>query len=291
MTKHIPNLFTLLNLVFGCAAIIAILQNGLTIEYVPDDSQLNEMLGKIWMQPASYPEANQLVYLSDNLIWASVFIFLAAIVDFLDGFVASLFKASSEMGKHLDSLADVVSFGVAPSMIMYQLLRFSFMKEPEGLQVSIWYLLPALFIACAGAYRLARFNIDNSQSFGFKGLPIPAAGILIASLPLLLHVGSSVFDVHELLGNKWLLYGLILLVSGLMVSTLPLMALKFKDFTIQNNIPKLILLGVAAIAAIFLHWLAIPVTILVYIILSLAIKQQPHELHSKSESDAVEGSA
>ena len=159
MTKQFPNLFTLLNLVFGCLAIVATLQNGIIIQYAADGTQLIDIPEKIWM--------------------ASLFIGLAAFVDFLDGFVARLFKAGSAMGKQLDSLADVVSFGVAPAMILYQLLRMSIAQEEDGLNSSVIWLLPAFLIACAGAWRLAKFNLDDSQSFGFKGMPIPAVGALM----------------------------------------------------------------------------------------------------------------
>ena len=274
MIKQIPNLFTLLNLVFGCLAIVLTLQNGITIQYVPLESQLNEVLGKIWMQPLKFEDGNQLVFLSEKIPLASLFIFAAAVVDFLDGFVARLFKASSEMGKQLDSLADVVSFGVAPSLIVYQLLRFSYMQEEGGLDISIIWLLPAFLIACAGAYRLARFNIDSTQSYGFKGVPIPAVGILIASLPLMLHTENAIINLSGILTNKWVLYTVIFIVSWLMISKLPLMALKFKDYSIKNNLPKIILLVVAVLSAILFHWLAVPLVFIVYIILSLLYKQQ-----------------
>jgi CDP-diacylglycerol--serine O-phosphatidyltransferase len=251
--KQIPNLFTLLNLIFGCLAIVVTMQNGIVIKYDAESSQLIDIPEKIWM--------------------ASMFIGIAAVVDFLDGFVARLFKASSEMGKQLDSLADVVSFGVAPSMIIYQFLRLSIASEEDGLNVSVIWLVPAFLIAAAGAWRLARFNIDNSQSYGFKGVPIPAVGIVVASLPLIYWYNHTELVVDILL-NKWFLYGLIVLLSWLMVSTLPLMALKFKDFTIKNNLPKFILLAIAIIAAFFFHWFAVPIVFIVYIILSLLFKQQ-----------------
>ncbi|MBC7866032.1 MAG: CDP-alcohol phosphatidyltransferase family protein, partial [Gloeobacteraceae cyanobacterium ES-bin-316] len=163
--KQIPNIFTLLNLVFGCLAIVAILQNGISIQYNAEGSQYIDIPEKIWM--------------------ASLFIAIAAVIDFLDGFVARLFNASSEMGKQLDSLADVVSFGVAPSLIMYQFLRMSYAREENGIEASILLLVPAFLIAVAAAYRLARFNLDTTQSDGFKGVPVPAVGLLIASLPLI----------------------------------------------------------------------------------------------------------
>lgn len=251
--KQIPNIFTLLNLVFGCMAIICTLQNGIGIRYTAEGTQLFDMPEKIFL--------------------ASVFIGIAAIVDFLDGFVARLFKATSEIGKQLDSLADVVSFGVAPSMIVYQFLRMSFAREEDGLEVSILWLLPALLLACAGAYRLARFNTDTEQSYGFKGVPIPAAGLVVASLPLI-YWNTTSETVLNLLLNKWVLYGLVLALSGLMVSRLPMMALKFKDYTLKNNLPKLILLAIAIASALFLGWIAVPVVFVAYIILSLALNKK-----------------
>ncbi len=238
----------------GCIAIVFALQTETISIYVGEDLSSHYNI----------PE---------KLSIASYFIFAAAVVDFLDGFVARLMNASSEMGKQLDSLSDVVSFGVAPSVILYQLLRISFIKEEDGLDTSIAWLMPAFIVACAGAYRLARFNIDNSQSYGFKGVPIPAAGLFIASFPLILHYGNSFIDVSEWLTNKWVLYAVIILISWLMVSKLPLMALKFKDYSIKNNLPKIILLAVAVVAAVIFQWLAVPVVFIVYIILSLLFKQ------------------
>ncbi len=252
MTKQIPNLFTLLNLLFGCLAIVVTMQNGIIIQYAADGTQLIDIPEKIWM--------------------ASLFIGLAAVVDFLDGFVARLFSAGSEMGKQLDSLADVVSFGVAPAMILYQFLRMSIAQEEDGLNTSVIWLVPAFLLACAGAWRLAKFNLDNSQSFGFKGVPIPAVGILVASLPLIYWNNHNQLVV-DILFNKWFLYGFIILLSWLMVSNLPMMAMKFKDFSLRNNIPKIILLIVAALSAILFQWLAVPLVFIVYIILSLLFKQ------------------
>src|SRR5215831_7917855 len=157
--KHIPNIFTLFNLFFGCIAIIFIFQTGISFIYAADGSPIEYIIPeKIWM--------------------ASLFIGLAAVVDFLDGMVARLFKSTSEFGKELDSLADLVSFGVAPGMIIYQFLRLSFMQEKSGLDFSLIWLLPALLIPCSAAYRLARFNLDQGQAYGFRGIPTPAVGLL-----------------------------------------------------------------------------------------------------------------
>ena len=251
--KQIPNLFTLLNLVFGCIAIVFVLQTGQSLVYIDRDGFTS------WDLP-------------ERIAIGSIFIFAASVIDFLDGFVARLFKASSEMGKQLDSLADVVSFGVAPALILYQLLRISFAKEADGLDVSAAALLPAFLIPCAGAWRLARFNIDTTQQFSFKGIPIPAAGITIASLPLIIHYQQ--LNLQEILINKWLIYGIILLLSYLMVSNIPLMSLKFKDSSLKNNMPKYILAAIAIFAALVLKWVAIPVVFIAYVIVSLVFKNK-----------------
>jgi len=251
--KQIPNIFTLFNLFFGCLAIVFIMQNGIDIVYGADGTQY--------------------VKLTENICLGSLFIGIAAVIDFLDGFVARLFKATSEMGKQLDSLADVVSFGAAPGLILYQMLRMAFIRDNEGLEASTIWLVPVFIYTCAGAYRLARFNLDTTQSTGFKGVPIPAAGLVVASLPLI-YWYSTGDTAYYILSNKWLLYAVALLLSWLMVSKLPMLALKFKDYTFKNNIPKIILLVIAVVTAVLLKWAAVPVTFIAYIILSLAYKNK-----------------
>jgi CDP-diacylglycerol---serine O-phosphatidyltransferase len=251
--KQVPNLFTLLNLFFGCIAVIFIPQNGISIMYNADGTQLIDMPEKIW--------------------FASLFIGLAALVDFLDGFVARMFKVVSSFGKQIDSLADLVSFGVAPGMILYQFLRMSFMKQQDGLNISLWLLLPALIIPCAAAYRLAKFNLDDSQQYGFKGVPTPAVGMLVASFPLI-YFNTNNETIITLMLNKWILYAIIFLLSYLMVSNISIMSFKFKDFSLKNNLSKIILVIAALIAAVFLKWLAVPVVFIFYIILSLGFKNK-----------------
>jgi len=254
--KQIPNIFTLLNLFFGCLAIVLILQNGLVA--------------------ITNAEGEQVIMLPEKLYWASVFIGIAAIIDFADGFVARLLKAASEMGKQLDSLADVVSFGVAPAMIIYQFLRLAYARQEDGLNIDAIWLIPAFVLPCAGAYRLARFNIDTEQSHGFKGVPIPAAGLLIASFPLIYWYARESWVVNIVL-NKWFWYAVIFALSYLMVSTLPMMALKFKDLSLKNNLPKLILVIVTVMAALLLKWLAVPVVFIVYVLLSMAMPAKAAE--------------
>lgn len=247
--KQIPNIFTLLNLFFGCMAIVFALQTNSVIIYVND-------------------QFNSSFNIPEKLTWAAVCICIAAVIDFLDGFVARLLKATSSIGKQLDSLSDVVSFGVAPGAILYQLLRLSFATEENGLNVSIIWLVPAFIISCAAAYRLAKFNLDETQTFYFKGVPVPAIGLLVASFPLILHF-NTIAGINNLLINKWFLYALILVLSYLMVSNIRMLSLKFPDFTFKNNVPKFTLLIIAIFTAIFLQWIAVPVVFIFYIILSL----------------------
>ena len=252
--KHIPNIFTLLNLFFGCIAIVFTLQTESVIIYVNDgfESSFN---------------------IPEKLTWAAVCIGVAALVDFLDGFVARLFNATSAIGKQLDSLADVVSFGVAPAAIIYQLLRFSFAREEGGLNISMVWLLPAFIISCAAAYRLAKFNLDDTQSPNFRGVPTPAVGLLIASFPLILHFNAGLFGIGNILINKWVLYGLILVLSYLMISNFPVMGMKLKDLSLKNNLPKFILIVIAIISAILVQWLAVPLVFIFYIFISLFYKK------------------
>lgn len=250
--KQIPDIFTLLNLFFGCLAIVSMMQTGLTL--------------------SADSNGENLVVIPEKIYMASVFIGLAALVDFLDGFVARLLKASSELGKQLDSLADTVSFGVAPGLIAYQFLRLSFAQQPDGLDISIAWLLPAFVLPCAGAYRLARFNIDSSQSKGFKGVPIPAVGLLFASFPLVYWYSNSETIIRILI-NKWFWYGTILLVSYLMVSRLPMLALKFNGFSVKKMLPFIIMALIAIAGALSFGWLAVPLTFIAYVILSLLFKK------------------
>jgi CDP-diacylglycerol--serine O-phosphatidyltransferase len=257
--KNIPNYFTLLNLVFGCIAIVYLLQNGIAIvetTATPDN-----------------PLGQQLTFTPERIYLAPLFIALAAVVDFLDGFVARMLKASSEMGKQLDSLADVVSFGVAPSIIIYQFLRLGLAKEEDGLDASIIWLAPAFVLAAAAAFRLAKFNLDTRQTHSFRGTPVPSIGLTVASLPLIYWTSNNAM-VLDLLTNKWFLYALVFILSWLMVSDIPIMSNKPKNMSINGLLPQLSLLVIGIIAAIFLGWLSVPVIFISFVLLSLVFKKQ-----------------
>ncbi|MBS1737388.1 MAG: CDP-alcohol phosphatidyltransferase family protein [Bacteroidetes bacterium] len=247
--KQIPNIFTLFNLFFGCLAIIFCLQTNTVVIYL--DQQYNSSFN-----------------IPEKLTWAAIFIIIAALIDFLDGFLARLLNAVGDMGKQLDSLSDVVSFGVAPSMIIYQLLRFAYARQENGLETSIIWMLPAMIIAMAAAYRLAKFNLSTDQQYYFKGVPVPAIGLLVASFPMILHF-NSIASVSSVILSPAFLYILILVVSYLMVSNHLMLSLKKGDIPIQKNKGIIILFLVALVSAIFLQWLAVPIVFIFYIIISL----------------------
>lgn len=252
MLKNLPNFFTLLNLLFGCLAIVFTLQTR---------NEVVQLNGE-----------NLLLQMPESLTWATLCILAAGLVDFLDGFVARLLQAASELGKQLDSLCDVVTFGVAPSLIMYQLLRMSYLREPDALDTSILLLLPAFLLAFAAAWRLARFNIDTRQAFHFHGVPTPITAFVVAALPMVLW--QNQWGMAAWVLNKWVLYALILVLSYLMVSDLPIMALKLKERRIAANKPQLILVVLALVLAIAVGWLAIPLTYVSYVALSLLLRKQ-----------------
>lgn len=177
------------------------------------------------------------------------------------------------MGKQLDSLADVVSFGVAPSLIIYQFLRISYAQKENGLDVPMLALMPAFIFAAAAAYRLAKFNIATDQQYGFKGVPTPAAGILVASFPLI-YWNTDMESITTLFQNNWFWYAVVAVLSFLMVSNLPLLALKFNSLALKDNLPKLVLVAVAVVAVLLLKWLAVPVIFIAYIAVSLAFKNK-----------------
>jgi len=168
-----------------------------------------------------------------------------------------------------DSLADVISFGLAPSVIMYQLI----LQSPNNPTMTIGKmpLLPfaALLLVAAGAYRLAKFNTDPSQSEEFKGLPIPSTGLFIASLPLIINQYTQSEKLIEILQNQYVLLAIIILLSWLMVSNIPMISLKFKNLSWKDNRYQFILIGALPVLFIFFRFTAVPMIIFLYIILSV----------------------
>ncbi|MEP6467342.1 MAG: CDP-alcohol phosphatidyltransferase family protein [Parafilimonas sp.] len=259
--KQLPNIITLLNLFLGCIAIVYVLQPGLVPLYNSNDLTLIPDVTDLGTQYVSIPE---------QMFMASLFIGLAAVVDFFDGFVARWMNATSAMGLQLDSLADVVSFGVAPSLIIYQFLRLSFAQQENGLDINTFFLLPAFIVACAGAYRLARFNLDTTQTNYFKGLPIPANGLLVASFPLIYWTNNYAI-VTDILISPWFWYALIIILSWLMVSKKPMLALKFSGISMKKIIPLIIIIVAIIISMIFFNkWITIGLSIFLPILSLLA---------------------
>ncbi len=250
--KHLPNLLTLANLFCGCIAISFILgaQNFTTSYNITD-----------------YIEVPGI----EQPYWGSLFIFLAAIFDMLDGFAARALRVFSPIGKDLDSLADVVSFGVAPSMIMMKILWSTYMLRPEAMDVSVWALSPAFLIACFAALRLARFNVHTTQSSsGFSGLPVPAVGILIATFPLILWQNPG--GIASYFYNLWTLYLVIAVLCWLMVSKFQFFKFLPSSFSIANLWPQLLILLTGAALFPFLKSASIALALVLYIVLSFFYK-------------------
>lgn len=214
--KSIPNFLTCCNLVCGCLGIVACLEG--------------------WATPAAY------------FVWA------AAAFDFFDGFAARWLKVSSPIGKELDSLADVISFGLLPAMVMYKMLQAV---------ATIWWLpYVAFMMAAFAALRLAIFNVDETQNDSFKGLNTPSNTLFITSLPLVLHPGSWVLQ-------EFVLVTIVIVFSMLMVSPFRFFALKFKSFRWADNQLRFTFLIAAALLLISFGLTAIPLVILLYIAASL----------------------
>lgn len=225
MKKHIPNAITCLNLFCGCIGIV--------------------------------------MAFNDNLVFASYAIVIAAIFDFTDGLAARLLNAYSEIGKELDSLADVVSFGVLPSVIIFKL----FLIAPQLGLISNYLNYSAFLIAIFSALRLAKFNIDTRQTENFIGLPTPANALFIASLPFIIEGSSSFFSAFIL--NPFFLFILSLGMGLLLVMEIPLMSLKFKSLRFNDNLYRYILIILAALLILFFKFAAVPVVIFLYILLSI----------------------
>ncbi|MBK9192486.1 MAG: CDP-alcohol phosphatidyltransferase family protein [Crocinitomicaceae bacterium] len=252
--------------------------------------------------------------LTGRLEWAPYCIFISAFLDFFDGFAARLLKVPSEMGKQLDSLADMVTFGVAPGVIVLMLVKLSILSKwamPRlgyhdwqydyfvltdftvldrifqseiispyssiGNQTQFlfcWLPWFALLIPVMSMFRLAKFNLDTRQSDSFIGLPTPANTLFFASLPLILiqlsgsNSGWQMW-VSNLILNPWFLIIAAVIMSIMLVAELPLFALKFKTFGWKGNEIRYIFLTLCAVMLATLWWLAIPLIIILYILLSL----------------------
>ena len=233
--KHIPNIITLLNLFCGCIALVFAFQQEFELAFY--------------------------------------FVCLGIFFDFFDGFFARLFKVSSPLGLQLDSLADMITSGVVPGVIMFQMLLKSFGEE-KIISVSSWdnsvMILPFLgFIVTLGAcYRLANFNIDTRQTDSFIGLPTPANALFILSLPLVL-LNPNLEFITNSLQNHWVLIAISIVSAYVMNAEIPLFSLKVKDFTFKKNALQILFLASSVLLLLVFRYLGIPMVIIFYILLSV----------------------
>jgi CDP-diacylglycerol--serine O-phosphatidyltransferase len=195
---------------------------------------------------------------------AFFFVCLGIFLDFFDGFFARLFKVAGPLGLQLDSLADMVTSGVVPGFVMFYLLQKSL--DP----VSPLLILPYLgFIITLGScYRLANFNIDTRQTDSFIGLPTPANALFILSLPLVLKHSESLV-VFEILTNQWVLLAITLFSAFILNAEIPLFSLKIKEFSFKKNALQIVFLSLCVLLLIFFQYLAIPLVIITYVLLSV----------------------
>lgn len=224
MKQHIPNTVTCLNLFSGCLGIVFAFNGELHL--------------------------------------ATYAILIAAVLDFLDGMLARWLKAYSELGKQLDSLADMVSFGVLPSVIIYQI----FLLSPQTAPYNSWLNYSAFLIAVFSGLRLAKFNIDTKQSENFIGLPTPANSLLIASFPMMILENNSFFMNYIM--NPYFLFIFSLGMGLLLVSEIPLISLKFKSLKLSENLLRYILIFSSLILILIFQFAAVPIILFLYFLIS-----------------------
>lgn len=241
--KHIPNIITLGNLLCGTIAAIYAVRG--------------------------------------DFYTTAILVGIGIVFDFFDGFVARLLQVQGEFGKQLDSLADMVTSGVVPGIIMVQyMLNSSQYNElgisswdaalDMGLNIDNWFSYEAigLLLTLFAGYRLAKFNIDERQSDSFIGLPTPAMNLFVLSLPLISEYTSNA-TIQDIIHNKYVLIIITILLSVLMVSEVKLFSLKFKDYSFKNNSIKYIFLLLSILLLVVLKFVAIPVVILLYVAMSM----------------------
>ncbi|MCD8404931.1 CDP-alcohol phosphatidyltransferase family protein [Tenacibaculum dicentrarchi] len=235
--KHIPNLVTLGNLLCGTIAVIFAIKG--------------------------------------DFFGVAILVILGIIFDFFDGLLARLLGVQGELGKQLDSLADMVTSGVVPGIVMLQLFVTALDVDAVGyFGVDIYGAtgsnLPyfGLLLTLGACYRLANFNIDTRQSDSFIGLPTPAMALFVISLPLIAEYSNQAFFV-DLINNSYFLAIVTIVLTFLMNAEIPLFALKFKTFGFKENALKYIFLALCVLLLIVLKFVAIPLIILIYVTFSV----------------------
>ncbi|HNQ61690.1 MAG TPA: CDP-alcohol phosphatidyltransferase family protein [Bacteroidia bacterium] len=229
MKKHLPNFFTSMNLLAGCMAVVMVFR--------------------------------------DHMDWAAYLIFLAAFFDLLDGLAARILGLNSAYGKELDSLADMVSFGLVPGLIIFKMLQQSDLSRlPLSDSVLGFVQFVPFIITVFSALRLAKFNLDTRQKTTFIGLPVPANTLFIASLPMILIHEAGKYEI--LLLNPVVLLLLSIALSLLLISEIPLFSLKLKNLSLKDNMFQFILLVLSAILIPIFKWTAVPLIFGLYFLLS-----------------------
>ena len=198
----------------------------------------------------------------------ALFVFLGIFFDFFDGLLARKFKVEGELGLQLDSLADMVTSGLVPGLVMFYLFKLG-NSNISSFSVYLPYL--GLLITLASAYRLANFNIDNNQTDSFIGLPTPANALLILSLPLIMEFQNNDM-MNAIILNKWFLIIVTLLSVFLLNANIKLIALKFKTWSFKENASRYLLIILAIVLLIIFKFAGIPLIILLYILMSLISK-------------------
>ena len=227
MKKHIPNSITLLNLVSGSIGIVIALQG--------------------------------------NLIGGTICIGIGAILDFLDGFLAKILSAHSPIGKQLDSLADLITFGLLPAVIMYALI-----KEYNTCPYRPFF---GLLMVCASAFRLAKFNVDEGQQNVFIGLPTPANALFIATLPIIIaHTGTGY--LVSIITYPLTTPLITVLFSWLLIAPIKFIALKFKDYSYQNNKLRYAIMGISILLIVSLQVVGVALSLLCHMILSILFQKK-----------------
>ncbi|MGB3150603.1 MAG: CDP-alcohol phosphatidyltransferase family protein [Maribacter sp.] len=241
MRQHVPNFITLLNVFCGCVATVFAVLNHLEL--------------------------------------AAFFVALGIFFDFFDGLAARVLDVKSDLGLQLDSLADMITSGLVPGIVMFQLIGLAQMGGWDNdilnsmtylgdFQLSSLWPFAGFIITMASAYRLAKFNLDENQVSSFIGLPTPANALLILSLPLILFYHPSNV-LSDIILNQWFLIGLTLVSAFLLNCSLPLFALKFKNWSFKDNALRYIFLIISLVLLITMQFLAVPFIIVFYVLSSL----------------------
>lgn len=210
----------------------------------------------------------------ENFIYAYCFVLLGIVFDFFDGFFARLLKVTGDLGKELDSLADAVTSGVVPGIIMFKLMQLNLKKDPNSFiheEPVLDIALIGLFLVIAAVFRLAKFNLDTRQTKHFIGLPTPAMCLFVISLPLIQQYSEIQF-AKDLINNNYFLIGVTWILCYLMNAQLPLFSLKFDNFSLKDNYIKYLFLLISVGLIVLLPYISIPIIIILYIVLSLIKK-------------------